>query len=177
MIQYRAPTKHYYCSIIIFYLNGLTLDATICINMDLSGATVAITGISGFLASELCAQLLSRGIRVHGTVRSLADPTRTEHLRSLPGAADLLTLFEADLISNVGGFASSFEGCAVVFHTACPFHVMGKAEALGEEFFVGPAVEGTVAVLQAVRTVGSATRVVLTSSTAAIFKRIVEVII
>lgn len=139
-----------------------------------SGATVAITGVSGFLASELAAQLLARGVQVHGTVRSL-DPARTEHLRALPGASTLLKLFEADLLTNTAGFVPAFSGCSVVFHTACPFQLSHKAEALGEEFFVEPAVKGTLAVLDAIRTAGSVTRVVLTSSTAAMLKRLVEV--
>ena len=141
----------------------------------LPGTTVAITGVSGFLASELCAQLLARGVKVKGTVRSLSDPTRTEHLLALPGADTLLQLFEADLITNVAGFATAFEGCSVVFHTACPFHLAGTAEPLGEEYFVEPAVKGTVAILETVRTCNAAVRVVLTSSTSAMFKRLVEV--
>lgn len=141
----------------------------------LPGTTVAITGVSGFLASELCAQLLARGVKVHGTVRSLADPTRTEHLLRLPGAAESLHLFEADLITNVAGFAKAFVGCSVIFHAACPFHLAGTAEPLGEEYFVEPAVKGTVAILETARAGKIAIRVVLTSSTAAIFKRLVEV--
>jgi cinnamoyl-CoA reductase len=139
-----------------------------------SNSTVAVTGASGFLASELVAQLLARGVRVRGTVRSLADATRVAHLRALPGAAELLTLFEADLLANTAGFAPAFAGASVVFHTACPFVVTAKAVALGEEFFVEPAVKGTVAVLAAAAAAGCVARVVLTSSTAAILKRLVE---
>jgi nucleoside-diphosphate-sugar epimerase len=151
------------------------MAANVQVSTLVSGDTVAITGVSGFLASELCARLLSRGIFVHGTVRSLADPSRTEHIRALPGAAEYLTLHEADLLSNVAGYATAFAGCMVVFHTACPFHVQDKALALGEDYFVEPAVKGTLAVLDVVRKAGSVARVVLTSSTAAIFKRLVEV--
>jgi len=137
-------------------------------------STVAVTGAGGFLASELVAQLLAKGVRVRGTVRSLADATRTAHLRALPRAGELLELFEADLLANTAGFAAAFAGASVVFHCACPFVVTARAAALGEEFFVEPAVKGTVAVLAAAAAAGGVARVVLTSSTAAIFKRLVE---
>ena len=97
------------------------------------GDIVSVTGASGFVASEIVANLLQRGIRVQGTVRSLSDPSRTVHLRALPGADKLLTLFEADLNGPTSAFAVAFEGAKIVFHTACPFVVTKKAEPLGEE--------------------------------------------
>jgi nucleoside-diphosphate-sugar epimerase len=51
--------------------------------------------------------------------------------------------------------------------------VTARAATLGEEYFVEPAVRGTVAVLEAARAAGRVARVVLTSSTAAILKRLV----
>ena len=45
-----------------------------------------VTGATGFLASELVAQLLGRGYRVHATVRSLANAERNTCLLDLPGA-------------------------------------------------------------------------------------------
>jgi nucleoside-diphosphate-sugar epimerase len=109
-------------------------------------------------------------------VRKLGDASRTAHLRALPGAAELLTLVEADLLAPDAGaaFASAFAGARVVFHTACPFVVTAKAAELGEAHFVEPAVQGTLRVLDAVAAAGGVARVVLTSSTAAIFKKNVE---
>ena len=140
----------------------------------MAGPTVAVTGASGFVASELIAQLLAKGYTVRGSVRSVVDPEKTAHLVSLPGAAERLTLFAADVLDGEAAFAAAFAGCTTVFHTACPFVPMGRAKALGEDYFSAPAVEGTLNVLRAAETAGSVRRVVMTSSTAAIFKRLVE---
>lgn len=134
------------------------------------GDLVCVTGASGFIASELVANLLARGLRVNGTVRALA---KASHLAALPGAAERLTLFEADLLGDGAAFDPAIAGCCVVFHTACPFIVTARAAELGESFFVQPAVKGTEAVLAACARAGGAAlrRVVLTSSCAAIFKK------
>lgn len=135
-----------------------------------SGELVCVTGASGFIASELVASLLARGLRVNGTVRSVA---KAAHLQILPGAAERLVLFEADLLGDGTAFDAAVAGCRVVFHTACPFIVTARAAELGESFFVQPAVKGTEAVLAACARAGGASlrRVVLTSSCAAIFKK------
>jgi nucleoside-diphosphate-sugar epimerase len=134
------------------------------------GELVCVTGASGFIASELVASLLARGLRVNGTVRSVA---KAAHLQILPGAAERLVLFEADLLGDGTAFDAAVAGCRVVFHTACPFIVTARAAELGESFFVQPAVKGTEAVLAACARAGGASlrRVVLTSSCAAIFKK------
>ena len=58
-----------------------------------------VTGATGFVASELVKQLLEKGYTVRGTVRSLHDETKVQHLerlgKALPGQ---LTLHEADLL-------------------------------------------------------------------------------
>ena len=131
---------------------------------------VCVTGANGYIASELIATLLARGHTVHGTVRSTA-PAKTAHLLALPGAAARLRLFEADLQGPPSAFAAAAAGCNIVFHTACPFVYSGRASALGEQFFVAPAVLGTESVLAACREAGGVQRVVMTSSCAAIFKK------
>lgn len=99
---------------------------------------------------------------------------RGRRLRALPGAAERLKLVEADLLggpASLAAFTAAFSGSRVVFHTACPFVVTARAAELGEEFFVEPAVQGTLRVLEAAAAVGSVARVVLTSSTAAILEK------
>ena len=91
---------------------------------------VAVTGASGFIAAEIVSQLLARGDTVRGTVRSL-NPEKIAHLTSLPGAAERLKLFVADLCDGASAFVEAFEGCSVVMHTACPFVL--RAQDLGEE--------------------------------------------
>ena len=61
--------------------------------------TVVVTGATGFVASELVKQLLEKGYTVRGTVRSLQNESKVQHLKrlgkALPGR---LTLLEADLL-------------------------------------------------------------------------------
>ena len=140
----------------------------------MAGTTVAVTGASGFVASELIAQLLAKGYTVRGSVRSIDDPKKTAHLTSLAGAQERLSLFAADVLDGEAAFTAAFAGCEIVFHTACPFVPMSRAKALGEDYFTAPAVAGTLNVLRAAEAAETVRRVVMTSSTAAIFKRLVE---
>ena len=58
-----------------------------------------VTGATGFVASELVKQLLAKGYTVRGTVRSLQNKDKVQHLerlgQAMPGH---LTLHEADLL-------------------------------------------------------------------------------
>ncbi|KAA0162869.1 hypothetical protein FNF27_07817 [Cafeteria roenbergensis] len=126
---------------------------------------VCVTGASGFIASHLTAMLLERGYTVHGTVRSMARKDKTEHLLALPGAADRLKLFEADLLKPES-FDAAVAGCQGVFHTASPFF-MAKPEDPEKELLT-PAREGTIAVLEAAKRVGGVSCFVVTSSMAAV---------
>lgn len=127
-------------------------------------APVLVTGATGFIASRLVEQLLSRGYRVRGTVRSLRKPGDVDRLRQLPGAAERLELVEADLTAP-GSFDAPAAGCDVVMHTASPY-VISVSDP--QRDLVDPAVNGTRDVLQAARRAGSIRRVVLTSSFAAV---------
>jgi dihydroflavonol-4-reductase len=125
--------------------------------------TIAITGITGFIAAHACQQLLSRGDAVRGTVRDKARVAATK-LGALPGAADRLSVFEADLLKP-GGFAEAFAGADGVFHMASPYTLEAKN---AQQELVDPAVKGTLQVLAAAAATPSVRRVVLTSSMAAV---------
>jgi dihydroflavonol-4-reductase len=120
-----------------------------------------VTGASGFVASWLVRELLERGVTVRGTVRRVAA---ADHLRALPGALEHLELVEADL-TVPGSFEPAVQGCAVVFHTASPYLIQVDDP---QRDLVDPAVNGTLAVLRACVAAGDVTRVVLTSSMAAV---------
>ncbi|KAG2451350.1 hypothetical protein HYH02_003954 [Chlamydomonas schloesseri] len=133
----------------------------------LQPATVCVTGVTGFVAGSVVSRLLELGHTVHGTCR---DPSRTDtvaHLTSLPGAAERLKLFKADLLSE-GSFDEPVRGCDYVIHTASPYIINVPASQVREKL-LEPAVKGTEYVLSAASKSPSVKRVVLTSSCAAIY--------
>ena len=132
--------------------------------------TACVTGATGFLGSELVAQLLQGGYKVHASVRSLANTERNGCLLSLPGAHSArLTLFEADLLDE-GAFDGCVAGARYVFHTASPFVTSNISDP--ELQLIAPALNGTRNVFGSIGrsiAMGAAPpRVVLTSSVAAV---------
>ncbi len=125
-------------------------------------ATIAVTGVTGFIAAHAVAELLSRGYAVRGTARNPAQLPQTK-LPALPGY-DRLAVVEADLLSH-DGFREAFAGCAAVLHMASPYSLEAR-DALKE--LVEPAVKGTLNVLKAAAATPSVKRVVVTSSMAAV---------
>jgi nucleoside-diphosphate-sugar epimerase len=131
---------------------------------DLSPASgpVCVTGATGYISSYVVKMLLERGYTVRGTTRS-STPEKVQHLTSLPGASERLTLFEADLLAE-GSFEEAIRGCVGVYHMASPFFLAGQTE----EALVPPALDGTRNVLGSCLKLG-VKKVVLTSSTAAVY--------
>ena len=125
---------------------------------------VLVTGGSGYVATQLIAELLRGGTPVRVTVRSLErEGTLREAIRR-GGADDAgLELAVADLLSD-DGWPAALAGCAEVYHVASPIPATQPTDP--DELIV-PAREGTLRVLRAARDAG-ARRVVLTSSFAAI---------
>ena len=68
--------------------------------------TVGVTGASGYIAGEVIHQLLQRGYRVKGSVRSLNDESKVQHLKQLFPEVEL---FEADLLKE-GSFDEGLKG-------------------------------------------------------------------
>ncbi|WP_406662982.1 NAD-dependent epimerase/dehydratase family protein [Gallaecimonas sp. GXIMD1310] len=127
---------------------------------------VMVTGATGYVAGWLIKRLLEAGFTVHGTVRNPDDSARLQYLYDLEAnSPGTLTLFKADLL-DASAFDAPMAGCAVVFHTASPFtsNITDPQRDL-----VKPALHGTRNVLAAVERSESVTRVVLTSSCAAIY--------
>ncbi|EDV29632.1 putative uncharacterized oxidoreductase [Trichoplax sp. H2] len=124
-----------------------------------------VTGASGFLASHIVQQLLQKGLKVRGTVRSLQNQEKVEPLRQLSkDSPQSLELVEADLL-NKDSWIKAVEGCTYVCHVASPFPIKAPNN---EMDLIKPAVDGTKAVLEACSNSGTVKRVSLTSSIAAI---------
>ncbi|XP_074292884.1 phenylacetaldehyde reductase-like isoform X1 [Silene latifolia] len=132
--------------------------------MSGEGKVVCVTGASGYIASWLVKFLLLRGYTVHAALRSPDEASKTKHLRELEGAKERLHLFKADLLEE-GSFDAAIFGCHAVFHTASPvifnFHDP-------QTDVLDPAIKGTLNVLTSCSKAPSVTRVILTSSIAAV---------
>src|SRR6188768_4176728 len=120
---------------------------------------VVVTGASGFIALHCVRELLERGYRVRGTVRSLGseDALRRALLPLEPG--DRLSFAQAELMSDAG-WSEALAGARYVLHVASP---LPKASPKDEDELIRPAREGALRVLRAARVAG-VTRVVMTSS-------------
>lgn len=125
---------------------------------------VLVTGITGFLAQHIVIQLLAKGYKVRGTVRSLkrADEVRGV-LAKLDPRANEIEFVEADLSSDKG-WADAVKDCTYVQHIASPFPAVHPKD---EMELIRPARDGALRVLKAAKAAG-VKRVVMTSSMAAI---------
>ena len=66
-----------------------------------NSALVLVTGASGYLASHIVHQLLEKGYRVRGTVRSLKNEKKVKPIRELgQNAGSSVDLVEADLMDK-----------------------------------------------------------------------------
>jgi dihydroflavonol-4-reductase len=126
---------------------------------------VVVTGVSGFIGKYVAAEFLRRGYAVRGTVRSLdkADSVRRAMAR-LGADSSRLTFAVADLLSDAG-WRDAIADASHVVHTASPFPMQQPDD---PDDVIRPAVDGTLRVLKAATAAG-VQRVVLTSSTVAIF--------
>jgi len=130
--------------------------------------TVLLTGATGYIAKHIALQLLEAGHHVRGTLRNLSRSAEvTEAVRPhLTDPADLdhrLRFVALDLSSD-DGWDAAMDGIDVVMHTASPFPM---TQPKNEDDLIRPAVDGAMRALQAAHKAGI-TRVILTSSTAAI---------
>ncbi|GAA1461794.1 NAD-dependent epimerase/dehydratase family protein [Williamsia maris] len=132
---------------------------------------VLVTGATGYVAGWLIKDLLAAGVTVHGTVRDPDNTAKVAHLTALADSSPgTLRLFRAQLLED-GSFDEAMAGCGIVFHTASPF-TSDFDDA--QRDLVDPAVEGTRTVLESADRTESVTRVVLTSSVAAIYTDTVD---
>ena len=126
-----------------------------------------VTGASGYAASWVVHELLSRGATVRATVRDPSNQDKCHHLLDMAaGLPGTLELVKADLLEP-GSFDRAVRGAGAVIHTASPF-LIGKIKDANAQL-IAPAVQGTRNVLESVNKADSVSKVVLTSSVAAIY--------
>lgn len=129
---------------------------------------ILVTGASGFVGKWTTVQLLQKGYRVRGTVRSLATG-KAEQIRAAAtthaGADSLsrLELVEADILDDKG-WPEVMQGVAAVMHIATAIRA---DEPKDSSLVIRPAVEGTARVLRFAHEAGIK-RVVMTSSIATV---------
>lgn len=128
---------------------------------------ILVTGATGYIAKHIVLQLLARGDRVRGSVRS---ESRGEELRDAmaahlddPALLDNLSTVTLDLTSD-DGWDTAMAGVDAVLHTASPFPIVQPKD---DDELIRPAVDGALRALRAAQAAG-VRRMVLTSSIAAV---------
>ena len=136
--------------------------------VESSKKKVIITGVSGFLGSQVCNVYLQDGtFTVRGTVRDKNNEKKLAPLRQAFGDKfQELELVEADLLKPES-LDAAIAGNDYVVHTASPFPLDNPKR---EEELIKPAVEGTMAVVRAAHK-HRVKRVVITSSVIAIMQQ------
>ncbi|MBF9029108.1 NAD-dependent epimerase/dehydratase family protein [Rhodobacterales bacterium HKCCE3408] len=131
---------------------------------DAPAPLVLVTGATGFIGQHVILQLLEKGYRVRGTMRSLskADGVRAT-LAAHTDRTDALECVALDLTSDEG-WAEAMEGVEFVQHVASPFPMSQPDD---PDDLVIPARDGALRALRFALEAG-VKRVVLTSSMAAI---------
>ncbi|GFZ49479.1 Putative uncharacterized oxidoreductase [Saitozyma sp. JCM 24511] len=123
------------------------------------GDYILVTGASGFIAAHTALAFLEAGYKVRGTVRSKAKGEYLVKLFSGKGHFDYVLV---DDITKDGAFDEAVRGVDAVAHLASPFYTEGVKD---PQELIGPAIKGTVEVLESVQKYNPGIkRVVVTSS-------------
>lgn len=125
---------------------------------------IFVTGVNGHIGNHIVRDLLENGYAVRGSVRNVADPAKTEHVRAHAaqlGHEDRLELVEGDVL-NADGWEDLLNGCDGLFHTATVYATQGDANLI-----LDTANKGTTHLFHAAAKAGIK-RLVYTSSTAAV---------
>lgn len=80
----------------------------------MAGKTICVVGASGLVGSNIVKAALARGYQVRGTLRDKDAPEKAPYLKALPGAAERLSLFSADM-ADESDFDAALSGADGVF--------------------------------------------------------------
>ena len=128
---------------------------------------IAITGISGYIASHIGLWALKGGHRVRGTVRSWAraDSLKAGYEKQGIPASELAARLELVIVDDLN---SEEQWTAALKDVDGVIHAALNLENLENGKIVGQAVAGTLSLLRAAQKSPSVKRVVLTSSMSAV---------
>ncbi|KAE8662060.1 1-acyl-sn-glycerol-3-phosphate acyltransferase delta isoform 1 [Hibiscus syriacus] len=119
-----------------------------------------VTGGSGYLGYWLVKKLLEKGYTVHATIRNLDDESKVGFLKSLPGAATNLVLFQSD-IYNPHEFKHAIQGCEFVFHVATP---MQTTDTQSSQEIIKAAISGVRSIAESCLQSPAVKRIIYTAS-------------
>ncbi len=129
-------------------------------------AIILVTGGTGYIGSWVVKELLEKGYTVRMTVRDKTRKEKYTHFDTIAqSASGKLEIWEADLMKE-GSFDKAAKGSDAIIHVASPFTLRFKD---AQKELLDPALLGTRNVLKAATQSGTVTKVVLTSSVAAVF--------
>ena len=132
--------------------------------MTISSKPIFVTGASGFIATHTIAQLLEKGYKVRGTVRSMKKEAEVrESVSKFVQKNVQLEIVSAELNQDEG-WKEAIQDVEYVIHLASPFPLK---EPNHEDELIKPAVEGTLRVLKFAHD-ANVKRVVQVSSNAAV---------
>ncbi|KAJ1433296.1 hypothetical protein B484DRAFT_447307 [Ochromonadaceae sp. CCMP2298] len=123
-----------------------------------------VTGCSSFIGGHVVSQLLHKGYKVRGTVRS-KEHSQYQHLLRLVGGDTNLEIVEADL-RDPESWEKVFEGgVEYVFHVAAPYTLRPDDP---EHTLIEPMVGGTQHILEMCQKTASVKKLIFTSCMAAV---------
>ncbi|KAG8928106.1 methylglyoxal reductase (NADPH-dependent) gre2 [Tulasnella sp. 418] len=127
-----------------------------------TSATVLVTGASGFLGTHVVKALLDQGFRVRGTVR---NDKKGEQLKEIFKNHERFDYVLVPDIEVPGSFDEAVKNVDAIIHTATPVTLSSH----DPQAVIGPAIAGTVGILESTKKYGSnVKRVQITSSVAAV---------
>lgn len=130
------------------------------------GATVAVTGASGFIGSHVVEAVLRAGFAVRAVVRDPENAAKTAHLEAIAKNYDAALTFSRGDLGVDGSFDGAFAGADAVVHVAAVVDVTDSGDAAAK--IIAPSVDGCRNVLASVRRSGTVKKFVHTSSCIAV---------
>jgi FlaA1/EpsC-like NDP-sugar epimerase len=107
---------------------------------------VLITGINGYVGSQICMAFLKHGgFSIRGTLRNKSDPKKFNEVLKAFGKDYLSTIELVDMeLMDVPSIQRAVKGCDYIVHSASPNPSKAPKD---EQSVIRPAVQGTVAIL------------------------------